>query len=115
MCQPAGVPQLSKHERALAMYGLGDACPSRHLIVSPQPRRSVSAVSQWGNGRAFGDDQPAVRGALGVVLKLSVAGRIAGMLRSLTCQRRHNDAVFQCDWPDPHGAEEQIVSFSLPC
>jgi hypothetical protein len=100
------VPQLLEDAAALGVDRVGDALPSRDLIIRVDTRRPGITVAAGRDRRRFGHDQAAVGRALGVVFDHEVAGNVAG-IGAHPRQRRHHDAMGQSIGADL-GRHEQL-------
>ncbi len=103
----ARMPELGEQVGPLGVHSVGDAFPTRHLLVGEEAGRAAVAAGRGRDRSRLGHHQPTVRRALAVIVEHQRARRAARPLRAEPAHRRHDDPVFQGERPDLGGAEER--------
>lgn len=63
------MPDLAEEKGALVVHSLHDGFPGFHMLGRVDSRRARVAVAALGDHGAFGDQEGALRGSLGIVLR----------------------------------------------
>src|SRR4051812_18588063 len=104
-----GVPDLVEDETALGVDGAYDLFPALDLLGRVDARRARIADGLGRNIGGFGDDQPALAGALAVIGGVHRLGNVAGLAGAQPRERRHDDAMRERDRAEREGLEESVV------
>jgi hypothetical protein len=98
------MPELRKDPTTAGVDGLGHLAPSFYLRVIIEAWRESIASSLRGDIGSLRDNQPG-RGALGIIFGHQ-GTRDAVFASATPRQRRHDDAVRELVWPEPHRLEQ---------
>ena len=98
------MPELEIDVSPLRMNGFRHLLPSGDLRLRVDTRRVGIAIPRGGDRGRFRNDQ-ASRCALGVILNVEFIGHIP-LGCTTTRERCHEDAVWQCKWPELDRGEE---------
>ncbi len=93
----AHVPQLEEDQPTLRMDSVGDQPPPCDLLVTVNPRCSGKSLPGRADLRRLGDQQPARRGALRVVLRVQLTGNVPRLLSAHAGQRWKHHPVRQLE------------------
>ena len=91
------VPELHEDLAALRVHGLGHRLPRLRLRVGPDAGDTHVPDRLGRDAGRLRDQQPALRGALRVVLHVRVVGAQLRLRAAVASERRQHDAVVQAD------------------
>ena len=89
------MPELQKNDSALGMNGVDHLAPACDLLLGVDAGHAGAAEACFHHRRGFGDQQPARRRALRVILGVQRPRRERGLRRPHPRQRRHRETVLE--------------------
>ena len=108
----ARVEELGEHVAALGVNRVGDASPAGGVLIAEERGRPGVAAAERRDRRRLGDDQPAFRRPLAVILHHQIAWDAGLLMGPQPTQRRHDYAVLERDRPDSHRREQLPLCIS---
>jgi hypothetical protein len=99
------MPQLQENPATLGMDRISDTPPSGALTLRIDAGRLAIAVAADRDRRRLGNDEAAVRRALGIVFDHHVARNVA-RIGAHPCQRRHHDTM---EGPSSNGEKSVVI------